>query len=707
MPILHNQHGSIVITENTQVPSIVYVGCRLSNNIDEAQVLAAISPPLPQAGMDEKPVLSIASTLADPIFIEPALKIHCEGRHWAPQWRLQNREVSDTTIIYKLFDQKTGLLLVWKLETSISTNVFTLSSCIENKGSNSIELVQWLSTLPLPEQMTDVTSFSGRWVHEFQPQHSKIPLGSLEFKNIKGRTSHDNFPGLLIGNEQLTEHSGQCLGFHLGWSGNHCQRVERSQNGLTQYQAGIELLPGEALLKPGDIFDPAPLYFTYTENGLSGISESFQSFVRSNILKFPEAKERPVHINTWEAIYFDHRQEELDTLAKTASECGAERFVLDDGWFINRRDDKAGLGDWQVDKTIYPEGLHPLKATLKKYNLGFGLWFEPEMINKESNLYRDHPNWLLQLDGINQISGRNQWVLDITQTAVQEYLFSNISSLLSEYPIEYIKWDMNRDLSQAGNQSGRPAYYQYTRHLYKLLERIRKAHPSVEIESCASGGGRMDFSILEHTHRFWLSDCNDANERQNMQQWASLFFPAEVLGSHVGPVISHTTSRSHSLRVRAGTALFGHMGIEWDVRQANQADKAELAGLIKLYKDLRKQIHAGIRRPLSAPDRNQIAFSVEHDNDFLISVFQQKMPHLAIPGNIQIPQVDINGQYEIELLIQPEHTNHLMKQKPDWMNKTSFKLNGEILMKFGLSLPVLDPESLLVLKLKRCIFEGK
>ncbi|TCS39966.1 alpha-galactosidase [Reinekea marinisedimentorum] len=701
MPILHSKNCSIAIIDRSGTPSICYIGERLSDatTIDALELMT--TPPVPQGGLDTSPILTIAPTYADHSFMTPAVAFHSNGKHWATQWKIQESESTDSSVIYKLLDEKTGVVLSWSLDVCEQTNVFTIRSELINKGDSTLELSQCLATVPLPARMNEVTSFTGRWVHEFQPVDTKIPFGCLEFTNRKGRTSHDHFPGLLVTDDRVTEASGECFAFHLGWSGNHCQRVERSQNGLTQYQAGIELVPGEVTLHPGDKFEAAPLYFTYSRKGLAGVAESLQPFVRQNILDIPGNKPRPVHINTWEAIYFDHRQQELDSLAAAGELCGAERFVLDDGWFPARRDDSAGLGDWTVDKTVYPKGLHPLKATLQKHNLGFGIWFEPEMVNKDSELYRNHPEWLLQVNGLKQTAGRNQWVLDITRPEVRDYLYKAITNILNEYPIEYIKWDMNRDLSQSGNPDGKPAYYRYVRSLYELIDRIRSSHPAVEIESCASGGGRIDYGILKRTHRFWLSDCNDANERQTMQQWASLFFPAEVLGSHVGPVISHTTSRAHSTAVRAGTALFGHMGIEWDVRKLNEDELNELSSYIQLYKDLRTHIHSGIRIPLAAPDKNQLAFMVSDADVHLVSLYQRNMPNSGVPGNLLLPMLEAEKKYRIKVLSQPAATHHLMKVKTAWQQLEDTVVSGEVLAKVGIPLPVMDPETVLILQFNR------
>ncbi len=697
MRALSTQSSTLLIDDNASVPTIIYFGPLLSQPITE-QVLSLTKAAIPQGGLDIVPEISIASTHADASFMNPALKIHCGSTLWAPQWQLRENEASENEICFRLTDRKTGLTLNWCVLADHTNDVFTINTSIENKGDHPIELAQWLTTLPISRSFDTVTSFSGRWIQEFQPQHYSVPLGSLEFTNLKGRTSHDHFPGLLLSQGTPSNFSGDVIGCHLGWSGNHQQRIESSQNGLQQYQAGVALIPGEVVLSPGNLFEAAPLYFTHSTTGLAGIGANFQRFVRANILKFPEDKPRPVHINTWEALYFNHNQSDLDSLAEAGKAIGAERYVLDDGWFLGRRDDTAGLGDWVIDESVYPNALNPLKATLKKHGLGFGLWFEPEMVNKESELFRQHPDWILELEEQIQPAGRNQWVLDITRQEVQDYLYGQISDLLRDYPIEYIKWDMNRDLLQAGNQQGKPVYYTYVKSLYRLIDRVRENFPLVEIESCASGGGRMDYGILKRTHRFWLSDCNDAKERQRMQQWASIFFPAEVLGSHVGPTHSHTTSRSHHLEVRAGTALFGHMGIEWDVRNATEQEQSQLADLIGLYKQERQFIHSNVRRPINGAEQTQTAFCIGDDKDILISVFQSEMPTVSVPGGIKIPAVNEEYDYQIEILIAPENTGHLMKQKPDWMENPQ-KISGELLKKIGLALPVLDPETLIVIKL--------
>lgn len=701
MAVLHTKNLTLIARVQDNDADIVYFGKKLSEDYNEATINRLITPPLAQAGLDEVQTLSLASTYASGTFLNPALKSHREGKDWIVQWTQVQVTQNENSVELLFNDSHASLELLLTIEADVKNDTFCFNVAITNKGENKVDLSQWLTTLPIPKSFKKVMHFSGRWVNEFQPVQCDFPIGTLELTNLKGRTSQDHFPGLLVAENDFNFDHGFCIGYHLGWSGNHSQRIERNQLGLSQYQAGIHLMPGEAMLSTDQIFNAAPLYMTASFEGLGGISSNFQSFVRENILSLPTKMERPIHVNTWEAVYFDHNKEGLDSLAEASQRVGAERFVLDDGWFKGRRDDTAGLGDWSVDQGVYPHGLAPLAQTLKDKNLEFGLWFEPEMISEQSDLFKAHPEWVLGVEHRQQVTGRNQWVLDLSNDDVCDYLFESIDHILTQYPIRYIKWDMNRDLLQAGDITGKASYANYVHSLYALLARIRKAHPLVEIESCSSGGGRMDYGILKHTHRFWLSDCNDALERQRMQQWASLFFPAEVLGSHIGPHTSHTTRRTHSLQVRAATALFGHLGIEWDIRQLTSQEHEELVTYLNLYKAIRKDIHSGIRQPLTCPDENQIGFSVQSGANTYVSIFQETMPAFSVPGYLQLPKLDSASNYKVSLLIEPSVTHHLMKKKPKWVAEDNLEVKGEWLINKGLPLPVLDPETILIIKLTR------
>ncbi|MFQ3231071.1 alpha-galactosidase [Reinekea sp.] len=701
MAVLHTNNLTLIARIQDNDADIVYFGKKLSNSYDDATINKLVTPPLAQAGLDEVQTLSLASTYASGTFLNPAIKSHHDGQNWVVQWTHVEAKQHTHSLDIIFNDSHAKLELVLSIVADVKNDAFSFDVAVTNKGEQNLDLSQWLTTLPIPKSFKKIMHFSGRWVNEFQPVQSDFPIGSLELTNLKGRTSQDHFPGLLVAENEFSFDHGFCIGYHLGWSGNHSQRIERNQLGLSQYQAGIHLMPGEAILTTNETFNAATLYMTASFEGLGGISKNFQTFVRDNILTFPTKMERPIHVNTWEAVYFDHNKAGLDALAEASQGVGAERFVLDDGWFKGRRDDTAGLGDWTIDQDIYPRGLVPLAQTLKDKGLEFGLWFEPEMVSERSDLFKAHPEWVLGIEHRQQTTGRNQWVLDLSNDDVCDFLFESIDNILVQYPIRYIKWDMNRDLLQAGDINGKASYAKYVNSLYALLARIRSAHPLVEIESCSSGGGRMDYGILKHTHRFWLSDCNDALERQRMQQWASIFFPAEVLGSHIGPHTSHTTRRTHSLQARAATALFGHLGIEWDIRHLTSQEHEELVGYLNLYKYIRKDIHSGIRAPLTCPDENQIGFTVQSGANTYVSIYQETMPKFSVPGDLQLPKLDSQKNYAVSIVIEPVITHHLMKQKPPWFSEDNFEVSGEWLKNKGLPLPVLDPETVLIIKLTR------
>ena len=300
---------------------------------------------------------------------------------------------------------------------------------------------------------------------------------------------------------------------------------------------------------------------------------------------------RPVHLNTWEALYFDHRLPDLMALADAAAGVGVERFVLDDGWFQGRHHDRAALGDWWADAGKYPDGLGPLAQHVVARGMQFGLWFEPEMLNPDSDLHRAHPDWVLQIDGRPMLTARNQLVLDIARPDVSDYLFDKLHALLASQPISYIKWDHNRDLASAGNAQGRPAWRAQVPAAYALMDRLRAAHPALEIESCSGGGGRIDFAVLQRSHRVWTSDNIDAASRVAIQRGMLQFFPPEVMGAHIGTAPAHSTGRSQAMAFRGAVALAGHLGVELDVRHLDDDTRRQLTGWIRLYKQWRGLLH--------------------------------------------------------------------------------------------------------------------
>jgi alpha-galactosidase len=411
-----------------------------------------------------------------------------------------------------------------------------------------------------------------------------------------------------------------------------------------------------------------------------------------------------VVLNTWEAVYFDHRLDRLAALADVAAEVGVERFVLDDGWFMHRRNDRAGLGDWTVDPEVWPDGLGPLVAHVRRLGMEFGLWVEPEMVNVDSDLYRAHPEWVLRPGddvGTLPVAWRHQQVLDLVEPAAWQHVHDRLDALLTEYDIGFLKWDHNRDLVDAGH-GGRPAAHDQTLALYRLLDALRARHPGVEIESCASGGARVDLGILARTDRVWTSDCNDALERAAIQRWTQLLLPPELVGSHVGPTRSHTTGRTHDLSFRAAVALFGHFGIEWDIASLDEGERAALGRVVATYKRHRDLLHAGevvhADHPDPAAQLHGVVAPDRREAMFAYVALATSVTEVPLPACL--PGLDPGTTYVVSAVDTGGEPFRREIQPAPWTAVEAFEATGRFLAEVGLPMPVLGPEQAVVLHLR-------
>ncbi len=381
---------------------------------------------------------------------------------------------------------------------------------------------------------------------------------------------------------------------HLAWSSDLTTRVDRVTDAVTLIGAGELLRPGEVRLAPGDEYRAPRAAFVHSTAGLDGFAHRVHTWLRARP-QHPSSP-RPLVLNTWEAVYFDHDPVRLAALADRAAEVGIERFVLDDGWFQGRRDDSTSLGDWTVDRSVWPDGLGPLADRVHGHGMQFGLWFEPEMISLDSDVARAHPDWLLHdpghLDHDEQISWRGQYVMDLANPDAYAHVFGQIDALVTELGIDFIKWDHNRDLVESVH-AGRPGGHAQMMAVYALLAELKAAHPALEIESCSSGGARTDLGILDVTDRVWASDSNDPVERQDIQRWTGLLLPPELVGAHVGPTTSHSSGRTTALSYRMATSLMGSAGFEWDILSCDEAETAAITRFAALYKELRPVVHGG------------------------------------------------------------------------------------------------------------------
>lgn len=681
-------------------PRILHWGASLRNTAGDAVQLMT-TPQHVHGGPD----VFLESSLFNEMGSSPpglsAFSAHRSGQSWAQAFLVERVvETAPGSVSIICRDAAAQIIATSTIALDAETGVMTLSTTVENTGDTELSIDACAAgSLPLDERLSRLSGFTGRWAMEFQREDIPLFSGSYVRENLRGRTSHDSFPGLIAATHSTTEQIGDCFGFHLGWSGNHRLRVDRLNDGRAFVQMGECFLPGEMTLAPGETYQSPCLYAAFAPDGMSGLSRRFHDHLKTRLIDDRIArKPRPIHYNTWEAVYFDHDLDSLKALADKAAEVGVERFILDDGWFGSRRDDTSGLGDWQVSETVYPDGLTPLIDHVKGHGMEFGLWFEPEMVNPDSDLFRAHPDWILKAGGIDLPPARHQYVLDLTRAEVAEHVFGQIHTVLTDHDIDYIKWDMNRDIHHPGSE-GQAVASEQTRAVYALMDRIRASHPHLEIESCASGGGRADYGVLSRTDRIWTSDSNDALDRQLIQRGASYFFPLDVMGAHVGPARCHITGRRLSMSLRVATAFFGHMGLELDLLKERPKDIETLKAGLALHKQHRALLHGGAFHRLETPSHaNAVGVVATDASDALFSWCNLSGHVETHPGRLFAVGLDAAKSYRVRLIwpVRPiSPTQPSIIEAADLLGDGAI-LSGEALMTVGLQLPHTLPETCLI-----------
>ncbi len=684
-----------------QLPSILYWGARISGGafVEELEQLALRQGMHGVADVSHPLSLAMEPGLGHPIL--QCFSAHRAGKDWGCLFVVCKVEANADGARIICRDERTKLGLDYRIDLDPATGVVRIASKLTNYGDQPLDLTEIATAcLPVPASMSDIIGFKGRWTQEFGRERVTRGSGTYLRENRSGRTSHFSYPALLLSGAETNESNGEVYGLHLAWSGNHRLRVDTLTDGRVVASMGALLFPGEIRLAPGESYASPEIVAAYSADGFSALSRKFHTHVRDKLLRpAMRAKPRPVHYNTWEAIYFDHDTDKLKEIATRAASLGVERFVLDDGWFGARRDDAAGLGDWVVSDAVYPEGLKPLVDHVTGLGMEFGIWFEPEMVNPDSDLYRAHPDWVLQIDGVEQVPFRTQYVLDISRPEVADYLFERIDAILSDHDISYIKWDMNRDLSHPGGANGQAKAFAQVGTLYTLLDRIRDAHPNVEIESCSSGGARADMGVLAHSDRVWTSDSNDALDRQQIQRGASFFLPPEILGCHVGPAHCHVTGRRLSMAMRAATAVTGHMGLELNLLTERQSDLDQLKTAIALYKKHRELLHDGELYRLDSPPHHLVFGVVAKDKSeaFFSFAYMTGDPHV-LPGRLRFAGLDPARSYRMQL-IWPLHWTAVkapsLVENLDLGGKGAVFTGAELIYA-GMQLPHAQPETCLL-----------
>jgi len=505
-----------------------------------------------------------------------------------------------TTIEFTLFDELLQLEVVLNYTLYENQAAIARSVNIMNKGTEKIHLEQVMSlNLDLPDRNYEMLQLSGAWARERSMYFRKLIPGIQSVESTRGSSSHYHNPFIALKRPDCTESSGEAIGFSLVYSGNFLAQVEVDTYEVSRVSLGINPFNFDWLLESGESFQAPEAVMVYSDEGLNGMSHTYHQLYRERLVRGKwRDKQRPVLINNWESTGMDFTEELLIDFAKTAAEDGVELFVLDDGWFGGRRNEKAGLGDWVANKDLLPSGITGLAEKINELGLMFGLWFEPEMVNEDSDLYRKHPDWIIKVPNRAVSHGRHQYVLDYSRKEVVENIYHMVSKILREANVEYVKWDMNRCITEAYSDKLTPErqgeiFHRYILGVYGLYERLTSEFPHVLFEFCASGGGRFDPGMLYYSPQGWTSDDTDAVERMKIQYGTSLVYPLSSMGAHVSASPNEQTYRNVPIQTRGNVAMFGSFGYELDLNKLSEAERIIVREQIAFAKEYRKLIHEG------------------------------------------------------------------------------------------------------------------
>ncbi len=581
----------------------------------------------------------------------------------------------------------------WRIDDDA---MLVVATRLTNGGAVPVTLLHLAAlALPLPGWASHVTRFAGRWLADCLPQRHRLDQGQIGAASHGGRPGFDGAHWLLLDEAGTSEGHGRALGVHLAWSGDAAWTVAVGGDGQGRLMLAETLDAGEVVVMPGADHRAPPACLALSGAGRAGVRQIFHRHILTRIAPpGVAATPRRVHLNSWEACGFAMDEARLMALADAGAAIGAERFVVDDGWFAGRRDDASALGDWTVAADRFPHGLGPLIAHVQAQGMDFGLWVEPEMISPDSDLARAHPDWCLHLPGSDRPTQRRQWVLDLSRAEVAAHIFAVLDRLLTDHDIAYLKWDHNRPLFPRAGRARAQVLA-----LYALLDRLRAAHPQVEIESCASGGGRVDLGILARCSRFWASDNNDAAGRAAILRGWGQFLPLAITGNHVGASPNPLTGRRSAMDFRAKCAIFGHMGVEADPAAMSSADRACLAAHIGLYKDWRAVIHGGALFALDHADAGVGGWLVVHGARALALVAAAGDGRAASTAPIALPGLEPAARYHVRLL--PPLPPPLFGRTPPPALAAGLVLGGAALAAGAIRLPLHLPETAWLLAIER------
>ncbi|MEL3905771.1 MAG: alpha-galactosidase [Treponema sp.] len=557
-----------------------------------------------------------------------------------PSLTLNNEDEAETLEVC-FFDSvtQTRLTLCYTLFTQLP--VITRHAVFTQEGAQPVTLLNAMSTcLDLPDMHYDMLHFSGAWGRERQQKIRKLEVGIQSISSMRGSSSAEHNPSFLLKRPHTDEMQGEAVGFSFMYSGSFLAQVEVSSHEETRILLGIHPENFNWTLAQGEQFTTPEAIMVYSDSGLNALSQTFHTLFLQHLGTNPHRNSvRPILLNNWEATYMDFTEESILSIARKAQEAGVELFVLDDGWFGTRDDDTQGLGDWYPNKAKLPDGLSGLSKKITAMGMRFGFWIEPEMINMQSELYNQHPDWLLTDPERRASPSRNQYVLDFSRPEVVAYLYDRLSALIKETGVSYIKWDMNRNITECFSQTAGAAdqgkvMHRYILGVYALYTQLTKNFPHILFESCASGGGRFDPALLAFAPQAWCSDNTDAGERCMIQYGTSYFYPISSMGAHVSAVPNQQTGRSCSMSFRSHVAFYGAFGYELDLNRISEKEFEEVKQQIVFYKKTRDVFQFGTFYRLVSPfdTGNTGWISVAADKKTAYAAYYQRLHRTNYPG---------------------------------------------------------------------------
>ncbi|MFL2100652.1 alpha-galactosidase [Desemzia sp. FAM 23989] len=586
-----------------------------------------------------------------------------------PATYVDSKEEAETlTIILKDIYSELEVQLNYTIFSTFSA--ITRSACFINRGTTTIQLENAMSaSVDFPDADFELLHLNGAWARETHVERKALHTGLQSVSSARGASSHAHNPFMALVRPETTELNGEVYGFSLIYSGNFTAQVEVDTYHVTRAMLGINPFRFNWQLNEGDFFQTPEAVLVYSDAGLNGMSQTYHELYRTRLARGRwRDKERPILINNWEATYFDFNEEKILEIARNGAELGMELFVLDDGWFGKRDDDTSSLGDWVEDKTKLSNGIKGLSEKIHQLGLKFGLWFEPEMVSKNTPLHDEHSDWVIGVPGKNISHGRNQFVLDFSRPEVVDSIFQQMDAILHDAQVDYIKWDMNRYISEAYSDALPPeqqgeVYHRYILGVYELYERLITKYPDILFESCAGGGARNDPGMLYYAPQAWASDDTDAVERLKIQYGTSMVYPLSSIGSHVSAVPNHQVGRVTSMDIRSNVAYFGTFGYEMDITTLSDADKESIRHHIQFFKKHRALVQQGTFYRLESPfDGNTVAWMLvsKDQSEALVGYYQI----LATPNpayeRLKLTGLNPETMYIVEPINQSRYGDDLM-----------------------------------------------